>query len=63
MIEKYRKRVGEALIISESAHRNPEDVRQSINAGADAVLAGTAFMRAECPQTAVFQFVNCQEVV
>ena len=63
MIRDYRRLVGEALIISESAHLRPLDVCKSLDAGADAVLAGTAFMQAECPRSAVSQFVNCREVV
>lgn len=61
-VSQYRALVQDALIISESAHGCPGDVRRSIGAGADAVLVGTAFMRAECPRAAVKSFVNCLQV-
>lgn len=58
VVANCRQVIDSALLISSSAHHTPEDVRQSINAGADAVLAGTAFMRAENPESVVKEFVN-----
>lgn len=61
MISRYRRVVGEAVIVSQSAHRSPADVRRSLAAGADAVLVGTAFLLAEQPADAVASFVRAGE--
>ncbi|MCR4420223.1 MAG: indole-3-glycerol-phosphate synthase TrpC [Clostridia bacterium] len=62
MLAPYRELLPRSLIVSESGHRTPEDVRCSLKAGADAVLAGTAFMLAEDPAEAVAAFVTAGEV-
>jgi len=56
---RYRQVVGDALIVSESAHRDAADVRRSIAAGADAVLVGTAFLLSGDPARTVADFVRC----
>lgn len=61
LVNRYRVVVGDCLLISESAHRRPEDVRRSIVAGADAVLVGTAFMAAEEPAKIVASFAHALE--
>lgn len=61
MISHYRQVVGNALIVSESAHRNAVDVRRSIAAGTDAVLVGTAFLLSGDPTRTVAGFVRCGE--
>lgn len=61
MIACYRQVVGKAVIISESAHRNAADVRRSFTAGADAVLAGTAFLVSDHPAVTVASFVRAME--
>ncbi|MGB9885684.1 MAG: indole-3-glycerol-phosphate synthase TrpC [Moorellales bacterium] len=58
----YRELLPGVLVVSESGHRTPEDVRRSLAAGADAVLAGTAFLLAEDPVAAVASFVAVGEV-
>lgn len=60
MLAAYRPVVGEALILSESAHQGPEDVQRSLTAGADAVLAGTAFLIAADPASTVASFVQAR---
>lgn len=61
MISRYRRVVGEAVIVSQSAHRSVADVRRSLAAGADAVLVGTAFLLAERPAAVVASFVRAGE--
>lgn len=58
MISRYRKVLGQSIIVSESAHRSVDDVRRSIEAGADAVLVGTTFLLADDPAYAVRMFVQ-----
>ena len=58
---KYRQALGGCLLISESGHHTPQDVRHSIRAGADAVLVGTAFMVSPEPTATVNSFVNALE--
>ncbi|MGE5398185.1 MAG: hypothetical protein ACM3MK_11720 [Chitinophagales bacterium] len=58
LIAKYRETVGDALIISESGHQCPADVEQSMAAGADAVLIGTALMLADDPATRLKEFIK-----
>ncbi|NLG31893.1 MAG: hypothetical protein GX550_00040 [Syntrophomonadaceae bacterium] len=58
IIQQYRKKAGQAVIISQSAHHSAADIRYSIDAGADAVLVGTAVMTAADPEAAVAGFVN-----
>lgn len=58
MVSEYRKLGDHIVLISESAHLSPVDVRKSMEAGADAVLAGTAFMQARDPAVMVAQFVH-----
>lgn len=48
---------GNALIVSQSAHRSPKDVLFSLANGADAVLVGTAFMLSSEPAETVASFV------
>jgi len=62
LVGQYRKLLGNCLLISQSAHKRPEDVCRSIEAGADAVLAGTAFMVSEEPTKTVASFVHALEV-
>ncbi|MBU1298099.1 MAG: hypothetical protein KKB77_03025 [Bacteroidetes bacterium] len=57
LVDTCREVVGDCLLISSSAHHSPAEVRVSIEAGADAVLAGTAFMQAEDPRRKVHSFV------
>ena len=57
-IDSYRRLIPDSLIISQSAHKGPGDVRSSIGSGADAVLVGTAFMVSEEPVKTVASFVN-----
>lgn len=57
LVDTCRKIIGDCLLISESAHHSPADVRVSTQAGADAVLVGTAFMQAEDPGRKVHSFV------
>lgn len=61
MIACYRQVVGKAIIISESAHRQAADVRRSFAAGADAILAGTAFLVSDYPAVTVANFVRAGE--
>lgn len=58
MVRRYREFVGDAILLSQSAHHSPKDVRQSIEAGADAVLVGTAFMTSPHPTQTVASFAN-----
>ena len=61
IVAAYREVIGEAVIISQSAHRNAADIRFALEAGADAVLAGTAVMLSPEPAAAVFAFVRAGE--
>lgn len=61
LISQYRGLLSDCLLISQSAHRRPEDVRRSIKAGADAVLVGTAFMVTNQPVKMVASFVHALE--
>jgi len=61
VISEYHRLLGDCLIISQSAHHSPEDVRTSIGAGADAVLVGTAFMTSAEPARTVRGFVHALE--
>jgi indole-3-glycerol phosphate synthase len=58
MVNEYRQVIKGSILISESAHRTSKDVRYSIEAGADAVLVGTAFMLSPQPTVTVSSFVN-----
>ncbi|MHB1006579.1 MAG: beta/alpha barrel domain-containing protein [Chloroflexota bacterium] len=58
---EYRRRLSRAVLVSQSAHHSPMDVRRSVAAGADAVLVGTAFMLAPEPAATVAAFVGCLE--
>jgi indole-3-glycerol phosphate synthase len=58
LIAEYRRLVGSAVIISQSAHKTPEDVKRSLEMGADVVLVGTAFMTAPDPGETVREFVH-----
>lgn len=58
LISKYRQAINGSILISESGHHTPQDVRHSIQAGADAVLAGTVFMLSSDPTATVNSFVN-----
>jgi len=61
LVSQYREVLSDCLLISQSAHRRPEDVRRSIEAGADAILAGTAFMVSTEPTKTVDSFVHALE--
>lgn len=61
MVGRYRSLIGDSLLMSQSAHRQPEDVRRSIETGADAVLVGTAFMTSPDPAATVASFVRALE--
>ncbi|MDO9535659.1 MAG: hypothetical protein Q7J85_10110 [Bacillota bacterium] len=58
IIADYRESVGDAVIISQSAHRNVNDIRRAVEAGADAVLIGTALMISPDPAGMVSSFVR-----
>lgn len=58
MVRCYREAIGDAILISQSAHHSPQDVRSSIGAGADAVLVGSALMTSPHPTQTVASFVN-----
>jgi indole-3-glycerol phosphate synthase len=49
-----------ATVVSESGIRTPEDVRAMLEAGADAVLVGTAIMRSDDIEQAVRSLVNAR---
>jgi len=49
------------LTVSESALVTPEDVRRAFDAGADAVLIGTALLRAKDIESALKEFVRWKE--
>jgi len=61
LVSQYRTLLSDCLLISQSAHRRAEDVRCSIEAGADAILAGTAFMVSRKPTKTVASFVHALE--
>ncbi|MFB0558997.1 MAG: hypothetical protein ACETVS_00435 [Dehalococcoidales bacterium] len=61
LVSQYRKLLGNCLLISQSAHQRPEDVRYSMEAGADAILVGTAFMTPTEPVRTVNSFVHALE--
>ncbi len=61
LVSQYRKLLGGCLLISQSAHQRPEDIRRSIEAGADAVLVGTAFMVSTEPVKTVASFAHALE--
>lgn len=58
LVDACRKVIGNTLLISSSSHHSPQDARTSIEAGADAVLVGTAFMQSENPIRIVKEFVD-----
>jgi indole-3-glycerol phosphate synthase len=58
MIAAYRAVVGDALIISQSAHHNINHIRRAVEAGADAVLVGTALMLSRDPTGMVSSFAH-----
>lgn len=58
MVSRCRRVVGDALLVSESAHRSAADARRSVAAGADAVLVGTAFLLSRDPARTVAAFVR-----
>ena len=61
LVGKYRQVLSSCLLISESGHHTPQDIRHAIRAGADAVLVGTAFMLSPEPTATVNSFVNVLE--
>jgi len=61
LVSQYRKLLSDCLLISQSAYHRPEEVRRSIEAGADAILVGTAFMVAKKPAKTVASFVHALE--
>jgi len=56
--EAYRQVAGNALLVSQSAHKTPGDALFSLENGADAVLVGTAFMLSPKPAETVASFVG-----
>lgn len=50
----------DVIIVSESGIHNPQDVRRVVDAGADAVLVGTAFMCSENVRRKVRSLVNAR---
>jgi len=58
LVSNYRQVINGSILISESGHHTPQDVRHSIQSGADAILAGTVFMLSPDPTTTVNSFVN-----
>jgi indole-3-glycerol phosphate synthase len=44
---------GDVVTISESSLRTPEDIQRAINAGADAVLVGTALLQSDDPASSL----------
>jgi indole-3-glycerol phosphate synthase len=63
LVSRYREVLGDCLLISQSAHQRPQDVRRSIDAGADAILVGTAFIVSPEPVKTVASFVHALETV
>lgn len=61
LANQYRTLLSDCLLISQSAYQRPEEVRRSIEAGADAILVGTAFMVAKKPVKTVASFVHALE--
>ena len=61
LVSRYRERLSDCLLISQSAHRRSMDIRRSIKAGADAILVGTAFMVSKKPTKTVASFVHALE--
>jgi indole-3-glycerol phosphate synthase len=61
LVSRYRQILGDCLLISQSAYHRPQDVRRSIDAGADAILVGTAFMVSTEPLKTVASFVHALE--
>jgi len=51
---------GEVITVSESGIRGPDDVRRALEAGADAVLVGTALMRSNNVKQKVQSLVNAR---
>lgn len=60
LVGAYRQVSKKALIISQSAHQSPKDVLFSLNAGADAVLVGTALMLSPDPASTLSLFVGAR---
>lgn len=58
LVQNCRKIIKDSILISSSAHQSVEDVRKSIQSGADAVLAGSVFMQAKNPVKTIRSFVN-----
>jgi indole-3-glycerol phosphate synthase len=61
LVSRYREILGDCLLISQSAYQRPQDIRRSIDAGADAILVGTAFMVSPEPLKTVASFVHALE--
>lgn len=61
LVSRYRALLSDCLLISQSAHQRAEDVRCSIEAGADAILVGTAFIVSKKPIKTVASFVHALE--
>lgn len=58
LIDHYRERIGERVIVSSSGHKTVNDVARSLQAGADCVLVGSAFMNAPDIEKQVVSFVE-----
>jgi len=61
LASQYHTLLGDCLLISQSAYQRPEQVRRSIEAGADAILVGTVFMVTKEPVKVVASFVHALE--
>jgi len=58
LVQNCRKIIKDSILISSSAHQSVDDVRKSIQSGADAILAGSVFMKAKNPVKTIRSFVN-----
>lgn len=58
LVKNCRKIIKDSILISSSAHQSVDDVRKSIQSGADAILAGSVFMQAKNPVKIIRSFVN-----
>jgi len=57
-VQDCRKIIKDSILISSSAHQSVNDVKKSIQSGADAILAGSVFMQSKNPVKIIRNFVN-----